>query len=553
MGQARRGRESSGRERDDRRGGGGEGAAGRILAAGRRGRDLHQQPESLQQPAIRSDQGIRADHDTFSYGQVLAIHPSVPATTLTQLIALAKARPGALSYGSFCSGSGAHLNMEAFKLLNGLDLVHVPYKGAAPAITGLLAGRLAVVFVSAAQSEAPVKAGKLRAPGIAIGGYSVSVYIRPPPQLFADKRDRIDRHEHSRLGQQGLHGRSCRRVLRKYFISFKESHIMKKLLILMIPLLLAPAVAFGQTAPNPKRELRVALILPGSVTDGTFNAAADKGIKAAQKRFPNIKVSVRENTAFAQMEEAFLSYARDGYDVAIGHGFQFAEPAVKVHKQFPKTWFIVNTAKVAGAPNLASYDNRWGDVGYVAGFVAALTSKSGVIGNIGGIPVPVIQEYSEGFERGAKRSRPGVRVLSAYVGSFSDIAKGKEITLSLIEQGADVVTATGNESLIGTVQAARERKVRMISTAFDSAALAPETIVTTALVNFDVNLVRAIGAILDGTIKPQNYLLGFNEDAVGLAGFGKFDSQVSAADKQRIRQLINDIKEGKVADLPAIR
>ena len=171
-------------------------------------------------------------------------------------------------------------------------------------------------------------------------------------------------------------------------------------------LLLVPTLALAQV--NPSRPLRVALVLPGSVTDGTFNSAADKGIKAAKAKYPNISVSVRESTATAQIEEALNSYAREGYDVVIGHGFQFAEPATKIHKQYPKTWFIVNTAKVAAAPNLASFDNRWGDAGYVGGFVAAMVSKSGTIGHVGAIPVPVIQEYNEGFERGAKRFRPNV-------------------------------------------------------------------------------------------------------------------------------------------------
>lgn len=324
---------------------------------------------------------------------------------------------------------------------------------------------------------------------------------------------------------------------------------MKLLLAFCVSVLLLPGLALGQQ----KTELKVALILPGSATDGTFSSAAVKGIKAAQQKFPQIKVSVRENTSFAESEEALLSYAREGYDVVIGHGFQFAEPAKKIHKQFPKTWFIVNTAKVAEAPNLASFDNRWGDAGYIAGAVAAVVSKSGIIGDVGGIPVPVIQEYTEGFERGAKRINPSIKVLSAYVGSFSDVAKGKEITISLIEQGADVVTATGNESVIGTLQAAKEKKVLMIGTAFDAAALAPDTIVTTALVNFDVNLEMAIGKVLDGTIEPKNYLLGLNQNGIGLAPYGTFDSKISPENKAKIQQIVDDIRAGKVADLPAIR
>jgi basic membrane protein A and related proteins len=101
-------------------------------------------------------------------------------------------------------------------------------------------------------------------------------------------------------------------------------------------------------------------VLLGPVSDGTFNSAAAKGIKEAQAKYPNLTVSIRENTGMAQSEAALFEYASNSYDVVIGHGFQFAEPAKKIHKQFPKTWFIINTAKISEAPNLASVDNRWG-------------------------------------------------------------------------------------------------------------------------------------------------------------------------------------------------
>jgi basic membrane protein A len=323
---------------------------------------------------------------------------------------------------------------------------------------------------------------------------------------------------------------------------------MKRLLGALFALALAaPVAAFAADEP-----LKVGLVLPGPITDGTFNSAANKGIEAAKAKY-NLEVSIRENTGFAEVEEALLAYARDGYDVVIGHGFQFAEPAMKIHKDFPDTWFIVNTAKVAEAPNLASFDNRWGDAGYIAGAVAALVSKSGTVGHIGGIPVPVIEEYNEGFERGAKRMKPDIQVLSAYVGSFSDVAKGKEVTLSLIERGADVVTSTGNENVLGTIDAAKEKGVMAIGTAFDSAGLAPDTIVTTALINMDVNIDMAIGKVLDGSLEPKNYLLGLNEGGIGLAPYGNFDARISAEDKAKIAQLVKDIEAGEVDDLPAIR
>lgn len=314
-------------------------------------------------------------------------------------------------------------------------------------------------------------------------------------------------------------------------------------LLTAIPLGLAPPGAAADT-------LRVALVLPGSITDGTFNSAAHQGILAAQQKY-DIAVSIRENTDFAQITEVLLAYAREGYDVVIGHGFQFAEPVLEIHAGFPGTWFIVNTAIVAAEPNVASFDNRWGDAGYIAGAVAALVSEKGVIGHIGGIPVPVIEDYNAGFARGARRMNPDVRVLSAYVGSFSDIARGAEITTSLIEQGADVVTSTGNENVVGTIQAAAQAGVMAIGTAFDSYAFAPETIVTTALINMHVNIDLAIGSIIDGTIRPESYVLGLDEDGIGLAPFrGRFETILSADERARIDGLIADIRAGRVDDLP---
>lgn len=301
-------------------------------------------------------------------------------------------------------------------------------------------------------------------------------------------------------------------------------------------LALAAGAAFAETK-------RIALVLPGPVTDGTFNSAANKGIEAAREKY-DIEVAVRENTDFAQIQDVLRSYAEEGYDMIIGHGFQFAEPVMEIHAEFPDTWFVVNTAQVAAEPNVASFDNRWGDAGYMAGAVAGLYTETGTIGHIGAIPVPVIEDYNRGFEAGAKSMRPDVQVLSAYVGSFSDIARGAEITTSLIEQGADIVTSTGNENVVGTIQAAQRAGVHAIGTAFDSHEMAPDTIITTALINMDVNIDMAVGRLIDGTLQPETYVLGLNEGGIGLAPFRDFESEISSEDMARIDSMMEEIAAG---------
>jgi len=93
---------------------------------------------------------------------VVAVHPSVPADTFQELVAYARARPGALSYGSFGLGSSAHISVDYLKKLLGIDIVHVPYKGAGPAVTDLLGGQIQMMMVTPLLVEPHARAGKLR-------------------------------------------------------------------------------------------------------------------------------------------------------------------------------------------------------------------------------------------------------------------------------------------------------------------------------------------------------------------------------------------------------
>jgi tripartite-type tricarboxylate transporter receptor subunit TctC len=96
------------------------------------------------------------------FAQMITVNAALGVNTLKDLIALARAKPGALAYGSMGNASSGHLNMEAFKQLAGVDLVHVPYKGAAPAVIDLAAGQIAVMVVVPAVTQAHVQSGRLK-------------------------------------------------------------------------------------------------------------------------------------------------------------------------------------------------------------------------------------------------------------------------------------------------------------------------------------------------------------------------------------------------------
>jgi tripartite-type tricarboxylate transporter receptor subunit TctC len=97
---------------------------------------------------------------------VLSVHPSLPVSSVKQLVALAKARPGEINYGSSGSGAILHLAGEMFRKLGGINLVHVPYKGSPPAVVALLSGEVALVFATTGSVLPHVRAGRIRALGV---------------------------------------------------------------------------------------------------------------------------------------------------------------------------------------------------------------------------------------------------------------------------------------------------------------------------------------------------------------------------------------------------
>lgn len=107
-----------------------------------------------------------------------------------------------------------------------------------------------------------------------------------------------------------------------------------------------------------------------------------------------------------------------------------------------------------------------------------------------------------------------------------------------------MVTSTGNENVVGTIQAAQKAGVQAIGTAFDSQAMAPETIITTALINMDVNIDLAVGRLIDGSLKPETYVLGLNENGIGLAPFRAFESKISADDMGKIQAMMKGFADG---------
>lgn len=319
---------------------------------------------------------------------------------------------------------------------------------------------------------------------------------------------------------------------------------------LLIPLLLLLAVVVtgcaGQIGvpEDAVGKYKIALILVGPVNDAGWNASTYEGARLLQKE-QDFHFAYAEAVPFVESQAAIRDYASRGYDLIIANNFGYNDHMAAVAKDFPNTKFAVITGRVKG-PNISSYDAGQREGTFLAGALAALMSKTGTVGVVGGDDMPSIVRAVEGFKAGAVYARPDIKVLSAYTGSFSDIAKAKETALAQIGAGADVLGHVANQSGLGVIQAAKEKGVWATGTGADQHKVAPETVLTTAMTDMKVVVRLIITDALSGTFGNQIVMPGIKEGVAYLAPFYELDAVVPSEVKQRLKTLAEDIAAGKV-------
>lgn len=211
---------------------------------------------------------------------------------------------------------------------------------------------------------------------------------------------------------------------------------------------------------SARAEFKVGLVLDrGGKDDKSFNASAFEGATRAKNNL-GIFLKYVEATDDNAFESLLRAFARRDFDLVIGVGFAQKEALGKVAAQFPKTHFAIVDAQV-DAPNVRSLLFEEHEGAYLVGAIAALTSKTGKIGFVGGMDIPLIRRFALGYEAGAKKINPQITVLANYVGitsaAWNNPPKGKELALSQYDQGADVVFAAAGASGLGVLDAAEER------------------------------------------------------------------------------------------------
>lgn len=300
---------------------------------------------------------------------------------------------------------------------------------------------------------------------------------------------------------------------------------------------------------NAHAEFKVALILDkGGKDDKSFNAAAFEGANRAKKDL-SIQLKYVEAMDDAAVESTMRSFAQKNFDLILGIGFSMADPIKKVAAQFPNLKFVLVDAEVT-LPNVRSllFEEHQGS--YLIGAIAALASKTGKIGFLGGMDVPLIRRFQLGYEAGAKKINPNIKISINYIGVTSEAwnnpPKAKELSLNQFNQGIDVIFAAAGASNYGLFDAAEDKKKFAIGVDSNQNWVKPGIVLTSMMKRVDVAVYQAIKDSVAGKFSAGTQRFGLDNQGIDYALDEHNEKLFSAEWKKKIATLKAEIISGKI-------
>jgi len=265
--------------------------------------------------------------------------------------------------------------------------------------------------------------------------------------------------------------------------------------------------------------LRVGMVTDvGGLGDHSFNDSAYAGLLRA-KRELGVETTVLESRSAADYQVNMTVLANKEYDEIFAIGFLMAKDVTEVAERYTKRHFAIIDA-VVDEPNVTSVTFKEEEGSFLAGALAATVTKTKTIAFLGGIDLPLLRKFEAGYAAGAREIDPSVKVLVKYVGSFDDVASGKELAGVLYDQGADIVYVAAGKAGLGAIDQAKGRAgAYVIGVDSDQDALAPGKILTSMVKRVDVGVFRVTAALAHHTPLPSHLILGLKQGGVGLTDF----------------------------------
>jgi basic membrane lipoprotein Med (substrate-binding protein (PBP1-ABC) superfamily) len=279
------------------------------------------------------------------------------------------------------------------------------------------------------------------------------------------------------------------------------------------------------------------------VSDAGWNALAYEGLLEIRDRL-GAEIAQAETKTPAEFEEGFRDFARRGYDLIFGHGFEFQDAAAAVSVDFPGTVFITTSGNTVRS-NVAPLRFMLEEAAYLEGMLAAMLSKTKRAGAVGGMEIPSVKSTLLAFEGGAKAVDPEFRVITSYVGNWEDVGAAKEAASALVQQGADFLFHNADAAGLGVFRAAQEHNVLAFGANKNQNDVAPDVVLASAVIDIPRAFVKVAEEVKHGRFVARVEKLGMKDGVVSLQINSKLADRIPADALARIEAARRQIIDGE--------
>ncbi len=284
------------------------------------------------------------------------------------------------------------------------------------------------------------------------------------------------------------------------------------------------------------RSFKVALLTPGPISDHSWNGGAYDGLMEIRDSLGATVSHIQTRTP-ADFDENFREYGARGFDLVIGHGFEFQDAARRVGPLYPHTIYVTTSGNTSGA-NVAGMSFNFADASYLAGVLAGGMTRSGVLGVVGGTELPPVKESFAAFAQGVKRVKPGARVLTAYIGNWDDVSAGKEQALAQIARGADVIFQNADAAGQGVFTAVREHPgVWVMGSNSNQNSVAPDVTLGSVVIDLPKAFLMLAREVRDGGFQARVVTFDARSGVVRLIVNPAVESRIPAPVRAQVDSL----------------
>lgn len=294
---------------------------------------------------------------------------------------------------------------------------------------------------------------------------------------------------------------------------------MKKISILLAIILTIGL--FVITDVSAEDNFKAALLVSGNVDDQGWNQYAYEGLQLIEEEH-GWEIAYTESVSQSDQYDIIRSYANQGFDLIVGHGYEYEDALTRAANQYPDVYFLQIGGQAANGDNLSSAIFADGHSGYLPGVFVAHMTETEKIGFVGAEAIPTVVTEFAAMRNAIEKTNPDIEIIESFTGSWVDVGAARETAIAQINQGVDIIIPIGDAASIGVIEAALEEDIYVIGWSRDQRPLAPELVIASLEQRVDWAIVDFAEKILNDEYPGDNIKLGLDNGYIQFTHFLDF-------------------------------